>query len=73
MNFPTIILGILRRTTSRYFLTTYRWNPQLYADSLGPEVLAYRPGRGIKALSIFWRDSLNRPLSPKPIGVGRRP
>jgi hypothetical protein len=73
MNFPTIILGILRQTTSHYYLSIYPWHPQPYADSLGPEVLAYRPGGGIKALSIFRRDSLNRPLPPKPIGVGRRP
>ncbi|MGI4820598.1 MAG: hypothetical protein ACRYFV_05240 [Janthinobacterium lividum] len=73
MNFPTITLGILQQTTSRYYFTPYRWHPQPYADSLAPEVLAYRPGRGIKALSIFRRDSLNRPLPPKPIGVGHRP
>jgi hypothetical protein len=58
---------------ARYYLTAYRWHPQPYADSLGPEVLAYRPGGGIKALSIFRRDSLNWPLPPKPIGVGHRP
>src|SRR5438094_540537 len=43
------------------------------ADSLDPEVLAYRPSGGIKALSIFRRDSLNRSLPPTPIGVGHRP
>ncbi|WP_161599467.1 hypothetical protein [Hymenobacter nivis] len=53
---------------ARYYLTAYRWHPQPYADSLGPEVLAYRPGGGIKALSIFRRDSLRRPLPPAPIG-----
>jgi hypothetical protein len=58
---------------ARYYLTAYRWHPQPYADSLGPEVLAYRPGGGIKSLSIFRRDSLRRPLPPTPIGVGRRP
>ena len=57
---------------ARYYLTTYRWHPQPYADSLGPEVLAYRPGGGIKALSVFRRDSLGRPLPPAPIGA-RRP
>jgi hypothetical protein len=72
MNFPTITLGIF--ITANYIillLSIYPWQP--YADSLGPEVLAYRPGGGIKALSIFRRDSLNRPLPPKPIGVGHRP
>lgn len=54
--------------TARYYLTAYRWHPQSYADTLGPEVLAYRPGGGIKALSIFRRDSLNRPLPALPIG-----
>ena len=54
--------------TARYYLTAYRWHPQPYADSLGPEVLAYRPGGGVRALSIFRRDSLSRPLPPIPIG-----
>jgi hypothetical protein len=58
---------------ARYYLTAYRWHPQPYADSLGPEVLAYRPGGGIKALSIFRRDSLKWPLPSIPIGVGHRP
>ncbi|MGI4884561.1 MAG: hypothetical protein ACRYFR_06325 [Janthinobacterium lividum] len=58
---------------ARYYLTAYRWHPQPYADSLGPEVLAYRPGGGIKALSIFRRDSLRRPLPPAPIGRAPRP
>ncbi|GAB3635515.1 hypothetical protein GCM10027422_11050 [Hymenobacter arcticus] len=49
---------------ARYFLTFYRWHPQSYADSLGPEVLAYRPSGRVKALSIFRVDSLAGPLSP---------
>jgi hypothetical protein len=56
---------------ARYYLTAYRWHPQPYADTLGPEVLAYRPGGGIKALSIFRRDSLARPLPAPPIGALR--
>jgi len=54
--------------TARYYFTVYRWHPQPYADSLGPEVLAYRPGGGVQVLSIFRRDSLRRPLPPVPIG-----
>ena len=53
---------------ARYFLSCYRWHPQSYADSLGPEVLAYRPAGRVKVLSIFRRDSLNWPLPPTPIG-----
>lgn len=53
---------------ARYFLTAYRWHPQSYADTLGPEVLAYRPGGGVKVLSVFRRDSLGRPLPRRPIG-----
>ncbi|MGI4872036.1 MAG: ArnT family glycosyltransferase [Janthinobacterium lividum] len=53
---------------ARYYLTAYRWHPQPYADTLGPEVLAYRPGDGIKALSVFRRDSLRRPLPAVPTG-----
>lgn len=53
---------------ARYYLTAYRWHPQSYADTLGPEVLAYRPGGGVKALSVFRRDSLARPLPRTPIG-----
>lgn len=49
---------------ARYFCTTYRWHPQPYADSLGPEVLAYRPGGRVKVLSIFRLDSLAGALSP---------
>lgn len=53
---------------ARYYLTAYRWHPQPYADSLGPEVLAYRPGGAVKTLSIFRRDSLRWPLPPAPTG-----
>ncbi len=53
---------------ARYYLTAYRWDRAPYPQDLGPEVLAYRPGGGIKALSIFRRDFLSRPLPPKPIG-----
>jgi len=53
---------------ARYFLTCYRWHPQSYADTLGPEVLAYRPAGRAKALSVFRRDSLNRPVPHPPIG-----
>jgi hypothetical protein len=53
---------------ARYFLTCYRWHPQSYADTLGPEVLAYRPAGRVKALSVFRRDSLGRPLPHPPIG-----
>lgn len=51
-----------------YYHTAYRWHPQSYADSLGPKVLSYRPGRRIKTLSIFRRDSLRRPPPPAPSG-----
>ncbi|WP_380266707.1 hypothetical protein [Hymenobacter caeli] len=61
-------IRLIDSPAARYYLTAYRWHPQPYADSLGPEVLAYRPGGGIKALSIFRRDSLRRPLPPAPIG-----
>ncbi len=61
-------IRLVNSPAARYYLTAYRWHPQPYADSLGPEVLAYRPGGGIKALSIFRRDSLHRPLPPPPIG-----
>jgi hypothetical protein len=57
---------------ARYFCTTYRWHPQSYADSLGPEVLAYRPGGRVKALSIFRVDSLAAPLSPAAAAYRRR-
>jgi hypothetical protein len=53
---------------ARYFLTSYRWHPQSYADTLGPEVLAYRPAGRVKALSVFRRDSMSRPLPHRPIG-----
>lgn len=53
---------------ARYYLSVYRWHPQSYADTLGPEVLAYRPAGRVKALSVFRRDSLSRPLPPAPIG-----
>lgn len=56
---------------ARYFLTCYRWHPQSYADTLGPEVLAYRPGGGVKVLSVFRRDALSRPLPPPPVGALR--
>lgn len=49
---------------ARYYCTIYRWHPQSYADSLGPEVLAYRPGGRVKVLSIFRLDSLAGPPSP---------
>jgi hypothetical protein len=49
---------------ARYFLTFYREHPPTSAIGLGPEVLAYRPGGGVKTLSIFRRDSLTRPLPP---------
>ncbi len=58
---------------ARYYLTAYRWHPQPYADSLGPEVLAYRPGGGVLALSVFRRDSLGRPLPRTPIGHTTQP
>ncbi|WP_324673709.1 hypothetical protein [Hymenobacter sp. GOD-10R] len=35
-----------------YFLTAYRWHPQSYLDSLGPEVHTIRAGQ-LKVLSIF--------------------
>ena len=54
--------------SARYYFTAYRWHPQSYADTLGPEVLAYRPGGGVKALAIFRRDSLSRPLPAVPTG-----
>ena len=37
---------------ARYFLTTYRWHPQPYPDSLGPEVYVRRVN-GLKLLSVF--------------------
>ncbi len=40
---------------AQYFVSAYRYHPQSYADSLGPEILLYRPGGGIKALSVFRR------------------
>ncbi|MDO7884595.1 hypothetical protein [Hymenobacter cheonanensis] len=61
-------IRLVADSTARYYFTAYRWHPQAYADSLGPEVLAYRPGGGVRALSIFRRDSLGRPLPPEPIG-----
>ena len=57
--------------SAHYYLTAYRWHPQPYADTLGPEVLAYRPGGAVKALSIFRRDSLSRPLPAVPVGGTR--
>lgn len=52
---------------ARCLFSNYRWHPQSYADTLGPEVLAYQPGGGIKALSVFRRDSLGQPLPHPPI------
>ena len=66
-------LRLTNDARARYYLTAYRWHPQPYADSLGPEVLAYRPGGGIKALSIFRRDSLARPLPRSPNSFYKRP
>ncbi|QNH62173.1 ArnT family glycosyltransferase [Hymenobacter sediminicola] len=40
--------------TARYFIANYRWHPQPYPDSLGPEVYTVRAG-GIKILSVFRR------------------
>ena len=58
---------------ARYYLSGYRWHPQPYADTLGPEVLAYRPGGGVKTLSVFRREALGRPLPPRPNNFVRRP
>lgn len=58
---------------ARYYLSGYRWHPQPYADTLGPEVLAYRPGGGVKTLSVFRREALGRPLPPHPNNFSRRP
>jgi len=58
---------------ARYYLSGYRWHPQSYADSLGPEVLAYRPGGGVKTLSIFRREALDRPLPPRPSSTPQKP
>ena len=58
---------------ARYFCATYRWHPQSYADSVGPEVLAYRPGGRAKALSIFRvADTLAGPLPPAAVAFRRR-
>ncbi|MBW3130452.1 hypothetical protein [Hymenobacter profundi] len=43
-------------TQARYFITTYRWHPQTYADSLGKEIYSIR-AEGIKILSIFDREA----------------
>jgi hypothetical protein len=59
-------LKLTNNGRARYYLSAYRWHPQSYADTLGPEVLAYRPGNGVKTLSIFRRVSLSRPLPPTP-------
>ncbi|UOQ66088.1 ArnT family glycosyltransferase [Hymenobacter volaticus] len=37
---------------ARYFLANYRWHPQPYPDSLGPEVYTIR-AEGIRILSVF--------------------
>ncbi|UOG74744.1 glycosyltransferase family 39 protein [Hymenobacter tibetensis] len=39
---------------SRYFITNFRWQPDSYLSSLGPEVYVIRAG-GIKILSVFRR------------------
>ncbi|UOQ73438.1 hypothetical protein [Hymenobacter cellulosilyticus] len=39
---------------ARYFLTTYRWHPELYPASYGPEVYCIRVN-GVKILSVFRR------------------
>ena len=41
-------------TPARYYLANYRWHPQPYPDSLGPEVYTIRAG-GVKILSVFRR------------------
>jgi len=46
---------------ARYFLANYRWHPQPYPDSLGPEVYAIR-AEGIRILSVFRRSDS---VSPK--------
>jgi hypothetical protein len=40
--------------TARYYLSSYRWHPQSYLDSLGTEVYFIRKG-GVKVLSVFKR------------------
>ncbi len=57
---------------ARYFCTIYRWHPQPYADSLGPEVLAYRPAGRVKVLSIFRLDSLGSSRSAAAAAFRRR-
>ncbi|GAA3937251.1 glycosyltransferase family 39 protein [Hymenobacter algoricola] len=45
-------LHFVPRNRARYFMTTYRWHPQSFRDSLGPEVHAIYAG-DIKILSVF--------------------
>lgn len=59
-------LHLVNDERARNYLSGYRWHPQSYADTLGPEVLAYRPGGGVKTLSIFRRAVLGRRLPPRP-------
>ena len=58
-------IRVVYDTTARYYMDGYRWHPQSYADTLGPEVLAYRPGGAVKILSVFRREPRKRPL-PNP-------
>lgn len=51
------ILYVPEPKRGRYYITTYRWHPQSYADSLGQEIYSIRAG-GIKILSIFDREAV---------------
>lgn len=66
-------IRVVRDTSARYYLDGYRWHPQSYADTLGPEVLAYRPGGDVKILSVFRREPRSRPLPNCPDGLAPKP
>ncbi|UOR04780.1 hypothetical protein MUN82_17765 [Hymenobacter aerilatus] len=50
------IVYVPKPQRGRYHITTYRWHPQPYADSLGREIYSIR-AEGITILSIFDREA----------------
>ncbi|MFD2785671.1 ArnT family glycosyltransferase [Hymenobacter rubripertinctus] len=51
-------LRMVPPSKARYFLTTYRWHPAPYPDSVGREVYVRRVN-GLKLLSVFARPPLS--------------
>ena len=61
---------LINSSAACYYLTTCRWHPQFYADSLGPKVLAYRQGRETKMFSILPARFAAPPTAASPQRVG---